>query len=282
MPNVVGTLPIIERIDPSKVKRFLRTKTLGRRALYFRSLSSTNDVAKGLATKGIGEGTIVVTETQTEGKGRLGRKWASPKGGLWFSIILRPRTQSHHVTKLTLLASVAVAETMARLYRQKVEIKWPNDVLVNGKKACGILTEGKIRGEAVDFAVLGIGINANFSLDALPLPLQYSATTLKNQLDREVSREALLCELLGRIEFYYNFFIRADFDAILNNWRSLAAFLGSYVEVRSEKEKMRGWAVDIDNDGALIVRLRDKMLRKVTSGEITAFTLEENLENVDE
>ncbi len=239
-------------------------------------------MAKGLATKGTGEGTVVVAETQTGGKGRFGREWASPEGGLWFSVILRPRTQSEHATKLTLLASVAAAEVIRSMYGLTAEIKWPNDVLVNGKKACGILSESKIKGEAIDFAVLGIGINANFDVEALPSNVHESATTLKHELDREVSREALLCELLDRMEFYYDMFIRGDFEGILHNWRHLATFLGSHVEVTSDKERIRGWAIDIDNDGALIVKLRDQTLRKVTSGEITALLLKENLEHVDE
>ena len=270
------------RIDPSKIKRTLQTSILGRRALYFRNVTSTNDMAKGLAVKGASEGTVVVAETQTGGKGRFGREWASPEGGLWFSVILRPKTQSGHATKLTLLASVAAAEGIRSLYGLRVEIKWPNDILVNGKKACGILTEGKIKGETMDFAVLGVGINANFGVEALPLNVQELATTLKHELGREVSREALLCELLERMEFYYNSFIRGDFDMILHNWRHLAAFLGSYVEVTSDKERIRGWAVDIGSDGALIVKLRDQTLLRVTSGEIRALALKEEPEHVDE
>jgi len=257
-----------ERMQPPKVKEKLRTKTLGRAMLYFRELTSTNDIAKELALRGFREGTAIVAETQTTGKGRFKRQWKSPERGLWFSIILKPKVQPKHAPKLTLLASVAVAKTVNELYGLETEIKWPNDVLVNKKKVCGILTESQIKGETLDFAVLGIGVNADFDVEALPTPLRETATTLREELGKEIERETLLRELLGEIESYYEVFQKAEFDSILKDWRRLAGFLGRYVKIENEAEAIEGWAIDVDNDGALIVRLRDKTLRRVTSGDL--------------
>jgi len=257
------------RLSSSKVRECLRTRILGRSILYFRTLASTNDVAKQLATKNMKEGTVIVAENQSSGRGRVGREWVSPEGGLWFSILLRPLVQPTNAAKLTLLGSVTVARTISKLYGLKTEIKWPNDILINKRKLCGILTEGEIRGKTLHFAVLGFGVNANFNLEALPKHLRDSATTLKEQRGREISREILLCRLLENAEAYYDLLCNGKFEAILNDWRKLSGFLGSYVEIVNDRERIEGWAIDLDNDGALIVRLIDQTTRRVISGDVT-------------
>jgi len=254
--------------QPSKVKDGLTTKVVGRVVLYFQGLPSTNDVAKELALRGVREGTVIVAETQTSGRGRLKRKWISPEGGIWLSIILRPKTAPKHTPKLTLMASVAVAKTIRKLFPVRAEIKWPNDILISNKKVCGILTEAKTRGEALDFVIIGIGINANFDVNSLPNSLRYSSTTLKEELKKEVERESVLRTLLNETDYYYDMFKKEEFGTILKEWRHFASFLGSYVKVVSHKEKIEGWAIDIDGDGALMVKLRDETMRKVTAGDI--------------
>jgi len=227
--------------------------------------------------RGAKEGTVIVAEIQTKGRGRLKRKWTSPPGGMWLSIILRPKVKPKHAPKLTLMAAVAVTRAINKLFTLKAEIKWPNDVLINHKKVCGILSEAKTKGGAVEFAIVGIGINANFNVNALPLYLRGSSTTLKEELKKEIERESLLRTLLEETEFYYSMFKDKEFDIILKEWRSLASFLGSYVEVVSHKEKVEGWATDIDKDGALIVKLKDLTIGKVTSGDLTI--IKENKQN---
>jgi len=256
------------RIQPSKVKKNLRTKFLARTVLYFRKLPSTNETAKQLAAIGTKEGTVVIAEIQTHGRGRLKRKWISPNGGIWLSIILRPKTETKHAPKLTLMVSVAVAKTINKLFLLKTEIKWPNDVLINHKKVCGILTEATTKDKKLDFVVVGIGINADFNLSALPAHIRKSSTTLKEELKKEIDRETLLCKLLEEVELYYNLFTKGKFDKILKEWRTLASFLGSHVVVTDE-EKIEGWATDIDEDGALHVKLKDQTTRKMTSGDLT-------------
>jgi len=259
----------IEPLCVAKVKDGLKTRVIGRTIHFFHVLPSTNNMAKELAERGARDGTVIVTETQTHGRGRLGREWISPKGGLWFSIILRPRVSLRDTPKLTFMASVAVAKTIIKLFGLETEIKWPNDVLIKGKKVCGILTETASRGEALNFAVIGVGINANFSLKDLPADLQSSSTTLKEELKEETKREVFLCTLLEEIEYYYNWISQGKFSAILSEWKHLAKFLGSYVEVRSLDEKIEGWATDIDQNGALIIILRDHSIRKIVSGDLT-------------
>ena len=273
-------MPKTERIQPSKVKDNLRTRILGHPVLYFQTLTSTNDVAKALALRGINEGAVVVAETQTAGKGRFKRKWMSPEDGLWFSVILKPNVPLTHAPKLTLLASVAVAETIHRLYGLRSEIKWPNDVLIDHKKVCGILTEGQVMGETPGFAVLGIGINANFNIAAFPTYLKETATTLRDELGRKIEREILLCEALAEIESYYGLLRRGRFEVILDDWRRLASLLGTYVEIDSDGGRILGWAVDIDDYGALIVRLKDRTLLRVVSGDVAKIVRKTSAENV--
>lgn len=276
------SLPKAERFNVRKVKELLKTRALGRRGLYFREVTSTNDIGKDLANEGVNEGMIIFSETQMEGRGRLGREWVSPEGGLWFSVILRPKVHARHAAKLSLLASVAVAKTILRLYDAKTDVKWPNDVLLDGKKVCGILTETEIKGQRIDFAVLGIGVNADFEVQALPANLRPLTITLRHQLKREVQREVLLSELLKDIESHYNMFEKQKFDGILEDWRRLASFLGSDIRIQTDGEMVNGLAVDVNDDGALSIRLEDGTVQNITSGSIVAISSERHPEHVDE
>ncbi len=264
----------IEPLKLPKVKDGLRTRILGHPFLVFRELTSTNDVAKELALKGAREGTVVVAEAQTEGRGRLERRWFSPAGGLSFSIILRPKTDPRQAPKLTLLASVAVAKTISNLFQLKAEIKWPNDVLINRKKVCGILIEANMKDEILEFVIIGVGINANFNVDRLQSSLISSSTTLKEELKKEIERESFLRALLEETESHYDLFRMGKFDPILVEWRTLASFLGSCVEVVSHGEKIRGRAIDIDEDGALMVKLKNQTMQRVSSGDVTILRIE--------
>jgi len=256
-------------ILPQKVKNELQTKVVGRTVHFFRQLTSTNEIAKALALRGAKEGTVIVAETQTQGRGRVGREWASPSGGLWFSIIMRPKVSPKNAPQLTLTVSVAVAKIIEKLFNLETKIKWPNDVLIKDKKVCGILTETSTTGKALNFAIVGVGINANFNRQDLPANLRSSSTTLKEEMNGEIDCQALLRSLLEETEHHYNLFTQGRFHAILAEWKRLSKFLGSYVEVISFGEKVEGWATDIDEDGALIIKLRDNTTRKIISGDVT-------------
>lgn len=248
----------------------LETDFIGREIHYFEKVSSTNTVAKQQAQKGAKEGTTIIAETQTKGKGRLNRPWASPEGGVWLSIIMRPEMKAEEALKITLVTAVAVANALRKMFGLKVEIKWPNDVLVNGKKVCGILAEASSKGKTVDSVVVGIGINAGFSLDVLPKELQATATTLREVLKSDVDVEKLVCVLLKEFEDRYKMLKTKNFKTLLNEWRGMAGFLGKKVEIYGFGKKFEGTAVNIDEDGALIVKLADGSTRKVLSGDVTA------------
>jgi BirA family biotin operon repressor/biotin-[acetyl-CoA-carboxylase] ligase len=162
-----------------------------------------------------------------------------------------------------------VVKTIDMLYGIRAGIMWPNDVLINRRKVCGILTEACIKGKNLDFAVLGFGINANPNLKAFPQLLRGSATTLKAQLGKEVSREILLCKLLENVEVCYVSFKSGKFEAILDDWRKLSGFLGSYVRIFDGQRTNEGTALDLDADGALIVKLKDGDVCRVISGDVT-------------
>jgi len=255
-------------IQPRKIKEGLKTEFIGQEIHHFAEVTSTNDVAKELARKGAEEGTVVISETQTRGRGRLSRAWVSPQGGIWFSIVLRPRVNPKEASKVTFVAAVAVAQAIRKILELDARIKWPNDVLIGGKKVCGILTETSTKDEVVDFVVVGIGINANVCRDAFPERLSNPPTSLKEERMVEIAREEFMCAVLEEVERYYTILVRKDFDLILEEWRRLASFLGQCVEVVSFGETIRGRAVDVDSDGALIVKLTDGRTEKIMTGDV--------------
>jgi BirA family biotin operon repressor/biotin-[acetyl-CoA-carboxylase] ligase len=248
----------------------LCTKRFGRSVLFSREVDSTNDWAKKLATYGAYEGTVVVAETQTKGRGRLDRGWISPTGGLWFSLILRPKLRPAESVKLTFVAGLAVAKVLREMFGLKAETKWPNDVLVNGRKICGVLTEMNTTGETVNLVVVGIGINANFDVEKVfPDSLKRVATSIENELGRKVQLHRLFRVLLEHLENLYELFTKEGFSPVLREWKDYADFLGRQVIIISLTEKIHGLALDVDNDGALIMRLADGSVRRVFVGDVS-------------
>lgn len=253
-----------------KVQEGLCTKYLGRTILFSREVNSTNQWAKELAMHGAYEGTIVTAETQTEGRGRLGREWISPTGGLWFSVILRPNLRPAETVKLTFVAGLAVTKALSRMFNLKVETKWPNDVLVNKRKICGILTEMNTTGEAVNYVVVGIGVNVNFDgQEIFPLQLREVATSLENELGRKVKLEELFRTLLEQMDNLYELFTKREYARILDEWKKYAGFLGCQVQVTSPTEKINGLASDIDDDGSLVLKLEDGTIKHIFVGDVS-------------
>ena len=257
-----------EMISIGKIKKNLQTKRVGRRIYCYKVVSSTNNVAKKLAEENASEGTVVVAEEQTSGRGRLDRKWFSPKGGLWFSIILKPEVKTFDASKIVFAVSLAVANTLRKNFNLKAEVKWPNDVLVNGKKICGILTESVTSDKSLKYVVVGVGLNSNISVKEIPRNLRESTTTLKEELEREVDLESLLCSLLFQIEQEYTTFLNKGFADILKRWKCIASFLGKRVEVVEAGKKYDGVAQDVDEEGLLVVRLTEGTVKKFTVGDI--------------
>ena len=252
---------------PHKLKDSLKTNYIGKEIHYFREVDSTNEVAKKLAREGAPEGTIVIAESQSRGKGRRGKKWVSPLGGAWLSIILRPNTLPINAPQLTFIAGVAAAKTIKEEYGLDAGIKWPNDVLIDDKKVCGALTEISTEINTIDYIVTGIGIDANIDVNLLPPELKETTTSLKSELNKEISRMILVQKFLGNFEVMYDEFNKGNFQEILRKWRQLSKTIGRQVEIRKGTEFVRGEAVGVNSKGALILELEDGTLKKIISGE---------------
>lgn len=227
---------------------------------YFGEIGSTMEAARELAKKGAKEGTIVIAEAQSRGRGRLSREWVSPKGGIYFTLILRPAISPAYAPRVNLMAAVAVAATIRKLYGLRAEVKWPNDVLIEGKKVCGILAEMGAEMDVVNFVNVGIGINANSSI----AQFEKAATSLKDVLGREISRKEFLSVLLVEIERWLQLLMKAD---LLEEWKRLSATLNRDVRIMSLGEEVVGRVVDIDERGALILKNKDGSLVTVLVGD---------------
>ena len=245
---------------------------LEQRIHYFPEIGSTMDTARELAKKGAGEGTIVIAEAQTRGRGRLSREWLSPEGGIYFTLVLRPRISPAYAPRINLMASVAVAATIRKLLGLKAELKWPNDVLIEGRKVCGILAEMDAEMDVVNFVNVGIGINVNTSIPQF----EKMVTSLKDALGREISRKEFLSVLLVEIERQQPLLMKED---LLKEWEKLSVTLNKDVEIVAPGEVIVGRAIDIDTTGALIVKERNGSLKKAMAGD--CIHLREEAPNTD-
>ena len=255
------------RLLPYELQRDLPTEYIGREIHYYAEVDSTNQVAKRLAHDGAPEGAIVIAESQRSGRGRRGKKWLSPSGGVWMTIILRPDILPSKAPQLTLVTGVAVAETLDKECGLDVGIKWPNDILIGEKKVCGILTEACTNPQGLEYVVVGVGIDLNVDVNAFPPDLREGATSLKQELEKEIYSVKLVQKFLENFEKLYNDFKTGDFPEILTEWRKLSKTIGSNVEVHKKGKVVRGEAVGITNEGVLILEMDDGRLRKIISGE---------------
>jgi BirA family biotin operon repressor/biotin-[acetyl-CoA-carboxylase] ligase len=248
-----------------EVAAHLQTRFVGRVHRHLAECGSTNDEAAGWARTGAPEGALVTAESQTKGRGRLGRVWHSPtKESLYFSLILRPRLAPHRLPPLTLIAGIAVAEAI-EAEKAVVELKWPNDLLLGGQKVAGILTEMSCRGMAVEQVVLGIGVNLNMS--GFPPELEAMATSLRRSTGREIDRARFTARLCSHLERLYQRFLAEGPAPLLPEWRRRATLFGRTVEVLSSEGRVCGIAESLDDEGALILRT-DKGPIKIVAGEV--------------
>ncbi|MCL0094129.1 biotin--[acetyl-CoA-carboxylase] ligase, partial [Dehalococcoidia bacterium] len=253
---------------PEEIKAGLRTNLLGQQIAYHRELTSTQDAAKALAAQGANEGTIVVAETQAAGRGRIGRGWASPPGGVYLSIILRPAIKPSEALRFPLIAGVAVAQAIEQLTGLKPRLKWPNDVILEGRKAGGILSEMSAETDRINYIVIGMGINVNTERAHFPEEIAGIATSLREEYGKEVSRVQLVQEILAQLESLYEDFQISGFEPIRERWKALSNTIGARVSVRGEREQVEGAAIDIDKDGALILRKANGALERVIAGDV--------------
>lgn len=258
-----------DSLTPEEISWKLKTRVFGKKIYSFKKTDSTNTAAYKLAEDGAIEGSVVFAEEQSKGRGRFRRRWLSPEGGIYMSLVLRPKMEPVNMARVTLIAAVAVTEAIISLTGLPAKIKWPNDILINGLKVSGILTEMKAEQDEVDFVILGIGVNVNsFNAGANGCsPLPEGAASLKKELGREISKVELAKKILEYCEAYY-FRMEGNFTDIIDEWRKLSYTLGTRVKVCSHGEEFEGQALDVDGNGGLIVRLDTGFNKHILSGDV--------------
>ena len=257
-----------DKLLPEEILHGLGTKTLRGPIYHFETAISTNDTAKVLGTQGATEGTLVVAETQTAGRGRLGRYWLSPPGlGIYASVLLRPPLPPTELPQITLSTAVAVVRALTRAVGVTPGIKWPNDLILKGKKLGGILTEMETESDQIRYLVVGMGLNVNNP--DFPPELSGTATSLLQEEERRFSRLAILQAWLEEFEALYTEFLDRGFPEILEEWKQYSVTLGKYVAVRQGPRQVEGLALEVAEDGALVLETARGEVVKVTSGEIT-------------
>lgn len=247
----------------------LNTRMLGKDIVFMESVDSTNNIAKKYADEGCDEGLTVISEEQVGGKGRLSRVWQSPpKVGIWMSLVLRPQVEPVKAPQLALLAAAAVAKAIFDYTGLEAEIKWPNDILISGKKVCGILTEMKAEMEFIHYCVIGIGINVNTTSEQFPVDLADKAASLRMFANQEIKRAGLVRAILQHIESMYLSWQRQGFSPILELWQQKSCTLGRNVIVNTPAgEVISGRAKALDEFGALLIETNQGE-RKITAGDI--------------
>lgn len=258
-----------DRLNIERLQELLRTRMLGRSAHLFDTLDSTQTMAHKLVAEGAAEGTLVIAERQTAGRGRMGRQWHSPKGtGVYMSLVLKPRVPLHFTPQLTLLAAVALCRGIKRLIDIPVGIKWPNDLLVRGKKISGILLESSAEDERLRYVIAGMGIGVNLLPDDYPPELRNVATSLAIEAGRPIEREPLIAAVLEEFEELYALYHEQGFAPIRLMWEAYSASLHRPVRVNTHQGAVDGVAEALDDTGGLMVRLPDGQRLRIYSGEV--------------
>ena len=253
-------IPRYEEISP-----YLNTRVIGKKIVYFNKIDSTNIYAKKLAKEGDKEGCVVIADVQEKGRGRKNRIWFSPEGGLWFSVILYPKIPPQNAMIITMAASISIAEAIKKNTNLKPVIKWPNDLLFQEKKICGIFTELDAEMDWINYAVIGIGINVNNFINK---DLRNIATSLKIETKKEFSRVKLLADILNNFDINYSHIKSGNIKFIRDTWFSYTNIIGRDVKVNNENVIVEGIVIDVDNEGCLILDTNNGIIR-VFSGDIT-------------
>lgn len=255
---------------PLEVGNNLNTNIFGSKIIHHHQLTSTNEEAKKMAAQGVQEGTVVVAEQQVGGKGRLGRKWFSQAGkDILFSVILYPNLSPGEIPQICMLSAVAVARAIENTCSLRSGIKWPNDLLIDGKKICGILVEIGAEADRVRYVVLGIGINVNSSFSDWPKEIREKTTSLKEAGGLPVARVKLFQEVLRQLERLYIKWQQDGFEPILKQWRTWCISQHCHAKVETIRGSYHGWIEGVSNSGALVLRMDDGSLRTFLSGDVS-------------
>jgi len=268
--------PVRSELKPFEIQDRLNTRLIGKTLVWNYEVDSTNDVALGLASTGAPDGTVVLSESQRRGRGRMGRSWYSPPGeGIYLSVLLKPPLSPLKAYQIPMMATVATVETLNDLFNLEVKIKWPNDLMLRNRKLGGILTELKAERDRIQYVVVGIGINANmtqFSEELKPF-----VTSLALELGRSVERVALVRALLRSLEKWYFLMLEENSPggspgpktpSLFETWRSLSCTVGNRVEVKTGEGIIQGLATRIAPDGSLYVREESGKERHIVTGDV--------------
>lgn len=257
-----------ENIKKELITKNLNTEFVGKNIYIFKEVMSTNTVAKFFAENEDANGLVIISEKQSNAKGRSGKPWESPKGGVWLSVILNPQITQNKIPIITLATGVAVEKTFERLGIENGEIKWPNDVLIDDKKVCGILTEAIAKLNNIEYVIVGVGIDVNIDIDELPEELREGSNSLKAVCGKEFDENEVIRIFLEEFEKIYKVILDENYEKILKEWRKHSYSIGKEVEIRTPFAKpYDAYIVGINNDGILIVERNDGTLEKVISGE---------------
>lgn len=252
------------------IARLGKTRIVGRDIQVFQETTSTNDVIEKLARDGVKEGAVVFAESQTRGRGRLGRKWMSPsRKGLWFSILLRPDLRPVAATQLTIMAATALRRSLDSQTGLSPEIKWPNDILIKGRKVAGVLTELNAEVDRVKYVILGIGVDVNLNSGDFPAELRKMATSLKAESGKPFSRADLAIAILRELDRDYARIIEGKFTEVADEWESHCTTIGHEVIIRCGQREIHGQAEALGEEGALLVRTEHGRLESVIGGDVT-------------
>lgn len=264
----------MDLLIPKSILSGLYTRVIGNRLIYLMTTASTMDEADRHAKKGAGDGTVIIAENQTDARGRFRRQWISNLGNLYVSVILRPVIQS--LPYISMMSSIAVVRALNRISLSSVSIKWPNDVMINGKKVSGILVENTIKGNILEYCVVGVGINVDFDAASDPL-IGHTATSLNVECGRQIDRNQLAGYLLEELDYLYT--VCSDTanplyedhinNSVLNEWKELLNTLGKNVRVKWNQDIYSGYAETVDSYGNLILRMKDNSTVTLPAGEVT-------------
>ncbi len=261
---------------PYEIKEGLKTEFVGSKIIFLEKVDSTNLYAKRIAEQGFCDGTVILADEQLKGKGRLGRTWVSPKGkGIWMTIILKPNINPSQAAKVTLLTACAVNNAILQSCGIDAKIKWPNDIVYNSKKLCGILTEMSVELDEVNYLVIGIGINVNLDKEDFSEELHSTATSIKIEKGINVSRKNLVKGILNNFETYYKEFLKnGSISQFISEYREKSAVIGKEVNIISSKAQLKGKVLDISEEGQLLIQLEDGTIKEIISGEVSVRGLE--------
>lgn len=256
-------------VTGAELESILDTSFVGKKVVYFEETDSTNNQAKKLAEDGAEHGTLVITEVQNSGRGRRGRQWISPKGsGIWMSLILRPQIEPFAASMLTLVSAMAVAKAVQEVTGQECNIKWPNDIVLNNKKICGILTEMSAEVDTVSYVVVGPGINVN--TEYFDESIQNMATSIFVETGIHVKRSKLIELFAKYFEQYYDSFVQAgDLSELVDEYNSLLINVNRQVKISDTKGEFTGEALGIDDKGELLVKKEDGTVCNIIAGEVS-------------